>query len=434
MCTIADESMVRRKSFSDLNGLSDQEALAISQIAGMLFRFRDISQELSEVVDMVTAQLKKHIRRYSRKQNSLSVDEPESAIDGICDFASKLIEVGDINYNALVNALGVPSHPSRNRTKFNRIDKIIAGDAPFQFNKKWLSNVKLLIPNKECVIGTLPFLLTCYSINALWKRNKVDPYEYIAKSEITNIHNHSCFSGWCEVFPEYNLNCQDDDSLENRNLKRHIDHLAKYLTVLPSSVHESDTQEPDTQESDNLYKPHILSLLHSDCYSFFGKPIEILSFPGSVLGEAEVKQASGKDKKPEPELELEQAKANEKEKNLLKMVTDWELYRWFASFCDACNEYELSQKDRTFNLTLSMALFAKMWDLDDEYMEDLMPKDDEFIRPLTMEDVNSDAIRSDIIKIVQMQDSNCIDIHSIARARKIWLLRYVYDIEPLIYF
>lgn len=410
MCT-ANEYVSRRKCFSCLDGLSLQDALIISRAVGLLYRLRNIaSKDLSDIVHNAKVSLKAHIRRYSKKINPLSVDTPDSFVDNICTYAARLLEAGDLNCNTIAAS--------------NDKDAYIMSHPNFCFDGRWLSNVKLMIPRDENVIRILPYLLFCYSLNASNKRNKLDPFEYRKRGKSYKAEAVPS-PGWCEIFPEYQPICKGNDPSYSSNLKRSIKNLSGYFVEFPSCL--------------LLNKPSISSLLNSD-------EMQVEPF-GFIVGK--MKDEENKESSPEEEIvndEKETEKKTEKEREekekaekkrkkdyLLKIVTDWELYRRFAAFCDACNEYQHQLQDLHFNLTLSMALFATAWDFTDGAFKESMPECDEFTRPITIEEAKDDVLSSDIIEITRLQDSYSSDIHNIVCERKRRLLCDAYGMVSFSY-
>lgn len=355
------EQADRLKCFPSLDDLPIQEALSISRIIGILYRFRDILPDrTTEVIRNANELLKQHISGYSKAEHGSSIYEQNTSIREICSYAAALLNRG--GYDAIQYK-----------------GKII--DWGYRFQNECLSNMGLLIPLESGVIEILPFLLLCYSANAPY--NKLDPFMYLGGDKVGN-EVTGIAAGWLRIFQDLQARYAYGTEPTDGNQKRDIRQLAKYCTRWPSK----------------LSVPNYSSLL---------------DLKGVVSGGiCSISRITDKGEA----FRKERAKS-------VRVIKDWELYRKFAAFCDACNTYGRRFKERTFNLTLSMALFAQFWKFDIDV--EAYPDDQEFIQPITWEAVEADRLHDEIVDATQLrEDEGCgsIDIHGIVREKILWFLKF----------
>ena len=386
--------MNHKSGYNNDDSLSSEPEEQLSgQIVSILDRFREIPEdEIKKFLDDVYTSLKQHIKGYSRKGNRKnSVYTPYTLIDKICSSASDTLARSDTQ--AMDKILKCENDFCRTiidpETFLAKLE-----EPKYRFHQECLCNVKLLIPKESNVVKILPYLLICYSEN--FRQNKQDPFEYYEVNQSGNAQTKrtailSCPS-WLDIFPEYN-ECFDAKELSicgNTNLNRNIGQLANYLSRISDSVHLMRYSLLLSQKGLNPVILHI--------------------------------SASRKEVKTEFDYCLEE-------------LRDWESYRRFATFCDACHKYESLHGLPHFNLTLSMALFASCWKKDIKDSKNGKDAEDsrydgnieiDYPEPLTWQDVENDRLRDEIITVIKCRneiDKESCDIHDIIWRKKLWLIR-----------
>lgn len=281
----------------------------------LLLRFQSISKEvLDPLKNSARDAIDCHLKKYGSANPLYSYEYTSDNLRCICEQAKeKLIAVEYANKD-------IPS-----------------------FQWKWLTNIGRLLPSDDpTVMNILPYLLTCYIIEA--PRNKLDPFDSPRQT-------HQ--SGWCDIFhrspAEQDNPYKSIESICNRfvfpfdNRRPYAPFFCDEKSKIPKSPDKSD--EPLSNDDDYIPQSKILR---------------------------------------------DRAKC-------------WEYYRCFVDFCDACRDI------KKVNITLSMALFASIWDFSKD--PDLPKLEKSVCRykgscktnlcALTVQDVKNDILRDRILALAK---------------------------------
>lgn len=208
---------------------------------------------------------------------------------------------------------------------------------PHQFQKKWLTNVPVLLSGASEALQCLPYLLTCYTQNII--RHRIDPFDEKVK-----------ISGWDDIFKK-----------------------------LPSGEGNRN---------------HSISVLEN-CFIDFPKKVDIMGLfqtgdehiYDSELSDSLSNNFRALSQKPNWKKAIEEAG---------DCVKSWELYRRFASFCEACSDV------KEVNITLSTALFSCGMTPARIIIEDICD-----IQAVdSYESVSRDSLRNEILSLTRKYDNN----------------------------
>lgn len=338
----------------------------VNRILSILLQFQQIpSYQLKEYKDNACREIQEHLLGFSRKGSKCSVKRPDEFFSKICEKASLLLSPPDF-----LNSKGsvVETHDSDlGLEKEDYPPRAI----PYQFQKKWLTNIGILLPNSDAVKKILPYLLTCYT-NTVFE-NHLDCFD-----DYPSI-------GWQELFEEFAEGPIKERKNEGGyNRSKNARSLANRF-ILPSKG--------------------INAAFFCNRSDFF--------FEGSGTSTYST-------------MDVSFAKDGLKRNGIIDekraCMESWELYRRFASFCEACaNESEV-------NISLSMALFADIWNIGDfnsvkEHPEIYLDDFGKMLPQYSWENIQSDNLRNLILTLTKKHAiyelDTTIDIHEIAYLSRI---------------
>lgn len=383
-------------SVKDFYNAPGQSELLLFKLASLLFQFRSVpTPKLDDVIQEAGKKLFGHIKKYSLVSSDYSANKTNFVIEDIGYYGADLLCSSAPNYEYALTP-----------TLKHQMDNSF-----FCFRKRWMNNVSRLVPHDLDLMQITPYLLTCYCANA--KDNRIDPFTWyrvgVSDSELKELTEESRkayqavkdavkrYTGWCDIFPEYwtdevgNKSTSRQGSKVERystdkNVKRNIASLISYLTQIPS-------------DDERLRLSSLVSTEGLDiCW-------KIKSVDKSDLKEMQSKFST--------------------------QVKDWEVYRRFAAFCTACDEYKKQVKNAPkFNLTLSMALFARCWkcDLEEDFFDDNVE-----LKEVSWEDIEADCLHDEIAEAVRYlsdSENGFLDIYDIVCRKKERLLEY-YGLDSL---
>lgn len=284
--------------------------VTIDTAAELLFQFQKIdSQWLYQKQNSIASKIVEHLMMFSENGNDGRVNKEKWQKGNGYPYCSMVIKASCKIAISKLQGRKNQIQLDKDRPYIKRPDvKFVVRKS--QFKKEWLKNVPHLLPECVEVIEVLPYLLTCYSINAY--RNRVDPFSYVKKGSVT------VSDAWTDIFPD-RLNGAGREKVkqqkkEGENRKRNrmaaIQSLAKHFVRTPCPQCNAFIYKGGTQLYTGIAQKRVEANM---------KPIR----PDSARK---------------------------------KYIQCWEQYRWFACFCEACKDIE------GVNITLSTALFAALWD------------------------------------------------------------------------
>lgn len=357
-----DDALGLWKYFPELDGLCKQETSLISRICGILCRVRSFDD--SKVRDFL-AQTYGALKDHLRSYGRKNSGRSVNSVDQlICDICDTATK--------LLSSGDI----AQNEPIY--IEDIGVFDIESSFQSNFMANMGILIPRQEAVMSVLPYILACYAINR--STNKLDPFRRFKEGEAKRGSN--CSTGWYDVFYQYQPS-DEDVAPSDTNRKRSINHLAGYLTEIPL---------------EKLSQKHRFSSL--------------LNFKG--MGHVSLQNnVSRKDFQQEGML-------------CKQSLESWELYQQFSAFCQAC--YEKTDKCLHLrpNLTLSTALFARLWNWD----YDFSLVDQKSVKSLSWGDIENDTLSDEIkdVLFLNIDTSNeMTNIRNIVHRKKV--LSFTYDIK-----
>ena len=325
--------------------ISSQTEAYIDPLFSIVLRFQLVSEKyLKKKKEQTMDAIRRHLLEFGGVHAKKSYEYKSEIIENICEMASEFLT----------------SH------HYLASDKVISRNEHRPFQRKWLINMKRLLPQSKEVMAVLPWLLTCYTINI--PKNRLDPFDG-GSNEFT--------SGWTDIFQDKANNRKALLNEGAGNRSKSIDALCRYFQVDYKSKY---------------------------CALFYDESIVLV----------EVR----KDRKSERTISPTTLRGEK--------ADCWEYYRRFAAFCVACEKYPEVNMSLSLALFVSMWDFGIGYDFEGTCEEKVGQYScyvagegtgKQLLAQYSEEDLEADQVRKKVLELMKREpteDQRFASVHEIA--------------------